>query len=92
MSGHAELIISWQAVKYRSVPLVLQNVSCVPASDVAASEAAFQGVTVSSLAEHHAVPTPFLCRAATAMCGCHFDVADMAADADCLQVSACSIG
>ena len=72
MSGHAELIINWQAVKSRPVPLVLQNVSCVPASDVAASEAAFQGVTVTSLAEHPAVHTPSLCRAVTAMCryGC----------------------
>ena len=39
------------------LPLMLQNVQCIPASDVAASEAAFQGVTVTSLAEHPAVPT-----------------------------------
>lgn len=34
---------------------MLQNVRCIPASDVSASEAAFQGVTVSSLAEHPTV-------------------------------------
>lgn len=37
------------------VTTMLQNVRCIPASDVSASEAAFQGVTVSSLAEHPAV-------------------------------------
>ena len=40
---------------------MLQNVRCIPASDVAASEAAFQGVTVTSLAEHPAVNNPSLC-------------------------------
>lgn len=39
---------------------MLQNVRCIPASDVSASEAAFQGVTVSSLAEHPTVHTSAL--------------------------------
>ncbi|KAL3144416.1 hypothetical protein ABBQ32_004164 [Trebouxia sp. C0010 RCD-2024] len=38
---------------------LLQNVRCIPASDVSASEAAFQGVTVSSLAEHPTVDVVF---------------------------------
>ena len=37
---------------------VLQNVRCIPASDVSASEAAFQGVTVTSLADHPVVTWP----------------------------------
>lgn len=55
------LVPSWQALRFNAVPMLLQNVKCIPASDVAASEAAFQGVTVSSLAEHPAVHTSSLC-------------------------------
>ena len=73
------------------VPVEVQDVRCIPASDVAASEAAFQGVTVTSLAEHPAVPSPSLCRAATAMFVCQSIVADMAAGL-VLQVSRRIIG
>lgn len=32
--------------------IYMQGVKCIPASDIAASEAAFQGVTVTSLKEY----------------------------------------
>ncbi|KAL0042633.1 hypothetical protein WJX79_005902 [Trebouxia sp. C0005] len=38
---------------------LLQGVRCIPASDVSASEAAFQGVPVTSLAEHPVVDVMF---------------------------------
>lgn len=41
-----------QAIVWCNSSWVMQGVKCVPASDVSASEAAFQGVTVTSLTDH----------------------------------------